>query len=900
MIDIVVEGKSLIIPEGTAIVMEQKNNLLNGGELGADIVWTFDVASDANADVFRGGVYVYCSGAKRFDAELRFGGVPVARGVLYMQTASKNRIGCGMIVNAIVQGWGEKRLCENDFGDDILIANSKETHQEGWLSFLEGTLEEDSVVKFMLFVSSGFVAGNDDFGCYVRDGRSVISGLENEDVAFESNSPQFRSYVNRLFVSDAGNIINAGNDDGQGLRIFNQEVGGTQAENGYAFCPALRLEWLVKRLFEAEGFSVIGNFFLDARVLNLYVQSLCCMDGDRSQYDYMSRIQIKTDSRLAYGDTVMGEHDVKFVDEFENAKSCLITHPLNAGVCRLSVAYEFPVLGIGSVTEETGMFTQSEEAYFLYIRPFSNDGTEHPLPDTVYTTNGSSLFGNLKTWDEIGVPSWVTPGEISIDVNGDAYIRNYTSAGVAQWNTTTAILNVKENEALVQLSNLHNTNLTREEIVDGVLKGAVECGMIVGSSLVPIVLTASVVKATVYSSTKTTRGNYPGTTDEIRWYVSGGRLTKMDSFEYVEDYSLQTLERPFNIFANRLHYADHVPDMSNGELMQELSKMFGLNVYVDSMQRCVEISYFKDIYESKSIDITPYVVDDRVEREDVVNKRYSVVFDTCKTQKELNVGNKMEDIACADELGVAKYYPNKTVFVKNENAYRRSTKVESEDSSEEEPGSSSVYYSWKSQYGNDASLKTGSVDVEEEDVKVGIKVPNMRIVDTAMSAEKYLQEITEGGISPLFDTEFDGKFQMVITQYRGRKTIAIKADDDGASRGIYSAQIEYANPTCYDERGNVVEGTWTLSARGENSVGEECLTDMYNMLSHNVPVRMVAYMPIDIALDVYRLNMPQRAAMKNQVRWLSYKSQRYMPTMVSYEFGSGDKVLVTIDAIRES
>lgn len=54
----------------------------------------------------------------------------------------------------------------------------------------------------------------------------------------------------------------------QGLRLFNSFSNTGDKINGYTFTPALRLDWVVRKVFASAGMEVIGDFLLNENVKN--------------------------------------------------------------------------------------------------------------------------------------------------------------------------------------------------------------------------------------------------------------------------------------------------------------------------------------------------------------------------------------------------------------------------------------------------------------------------------------------------------------------------------------------------------------------------------------------------------------------------------------------------------
>jgi len=908
MIEIFVEGRQMCIPEGTTITMEQSNNLLGGGDIGSDIVWTFDVPATDNAHVLDNAQYVYVNGARRYDAEMRHDGAPVARGSLYVQSAKEDSLGCGMTINEISKGWGSRYLKDNDYGEDTIIASTRNEHLQKWKEFLKGTLADDSDVKFMLFCASGFMKENEDFGSHVHaeidraSGTTLytsrLSGLENEDVLSTSNSPQFRSYVNRLFSDANGEVINLSDYYSQGARVGNTEI-STGKQNGYTFCPAMRATHVIAKMFEKDGYMVFGSFMNDARAKNIFIQSLRTMDGDVYQYEVEDWVRLGVSRRYTMeNDATISPNALQFygLDEavYNYVKVYAGEYLINT--VPLSFRYKMALTNdLNPNQQASGIFTKKEEAYII-VATVGNA----TIPSEVWRSGKDSAnCGAIKDANSLcGQQSGVDVNIVEIVSGTNNEVIVVYRVGIRQ-----TMIHTRLNVSDLGMSYMQITRTSGYEagnwMSDNCLSGAVSGGINVNGNV-----QSNVVFRLCRCSVSTFQGDrtsyYPGTTDSVNWHASSyGDIAMLTDITEVGGYVMRNTNRPFNIFSNKFSLNEHVPNMTNSDLLKTMINMFGLNLYVNSQTKEVELSYHKDIDGAMSIDITPYVLNKATERSANDPKRYEVVFGTCREQKDDE--NSLEAVLSRDGLPEAKYYPNRSIYVENENAYRKSTKIESSEDDEDQPASSSIYYSWKLQHGNDKKLEVGDEKDDVQEVKIDVNIPNMRVVDTSMTTPKYLQEITKNGISQMFDNSFDGEFDLVVTQYRGKRLLPLVRVDN--TETLFprkrEAYIEEANPTCYDEEGNVVEGYWNLSASGEHSVGEECLRGLYELKANNVPVRIEAIVPADVFRSIYALNMPQNRPIKKQTRWVLYRNQRYLPVNISYEFGNGDNVGVVIEAIRK-
>ena len=62
--------------------------------------------------------------------------------------------------------------------------------------------------------------------------------------------------------------------------------------------------------------------------------------------------------------------------------------------------------------------------------------------------------------------------------------------------------------------------------------------------------------------------------------------------------------------------------------------------------------------------------------------------------------------------------------------------------------------------------------------------------------------------------------------------------------------------------------------------------------------RFILRIPASLFFPIRQLLMPQTAIPSAQTRWILINSQRYLPSVITYEFSSADYIIVTIDCSR--
>jgi hypothetical protein len=192
-------------------------------------------------------------------------------------------------------------------------------------------------------------------------------------------------------------------------------------------------------------------------------------------------------------------------------------------------------------------------------------------------------------------------------------------------------------------------------------------------------------------------------------------------------------------------------------------------------------------------------------------------------------------------------------------------------------------------------LYAGAKAAEEtEEVSIEANVPNMKMVDEELdlTKRKYICELNMGGNSPLLDEDYTGEFDFILQQYHGHRLLALPG---GVT--TTSAYIEDANPTRFTsgDTGTINASLLDLSADGEGSIGQQWLQPLYQFLGNCERYRFTAYLPVWAFQKVYTLLKPQSGSPAQQTRWLYVRGNRYIPMKMSFEFGTSQYVIATIE-----
>lgn len=886
MITIKVGGQPLYIPKDTTLVLEQHNNSFDIDNITSDIIWTFDIPAKPNAASLDFAHFINISNFKRYQCEISFNGIVISNGFLFIQNVTNEEsISCGVILDGLNEEFGNRLLKENDYGPDVQISPltaTLEQHRQNWYNFLTGSLDANSIYKFFLFCCEKFYKQNKDYG-YHQNKWSTLDASHDETL--------WGKFINRLFTWKSPQtqmqeiVYNSADNNETGLKLFNTIGNVSDKLNGYAFSPALRLDWLVRNVFANAGYRVSGDFIIEDHIKQLYIQSMNAMDGDLMQFGLDEFLYLTGGATGANNVKTTHSLDVGIKEvSYEGFK---LGNTVTTFNFRLKADVDSLVTGTALTPDSSAPWTYQDEVFMLLVR--SRAQAERGVrPIYRCCKNSNAVIKDYVFGDRL-VTAGDWPQQLVVYDNNEIEYIDYF--GVL---TTGPAINVLDNLYGVQLTpSTGNTGASYpdpEQAVDIL-------GDYQAAAMQELDRNQDYIVELVKYRIKTVEhgvwdGDWDHVTAEMRWpYNRGGgyktmlvriqRYGELEEMEFVNTIAktdLANTNTMMNVFDTVLRWKQHVPNVTNGDFIKKICRFFGVSLYVNPYHKEVQLSFMNNIFKAGAIDITPYIT--ASERMAYEPKQYHIQAETVLGTSQPAEDFMLPDVVKHADLDTARTKRRMHVFVKNENAYNVATKDEKTNK-----------FVWETNAGNDHELVIGNDGDEQEEVTADIAVPNMKTIDI-YAREKYLCDIESEGNSKLIDDDYTGDFDMILQQYHGRRYINITGNDYG------SFYIEDANPTCYDQNGNANDNYLTLAATGKNSVGEKWLRKSYEFQAARENYRFTAELPVDVFWQLYNMQMPQTATGDDEKRWIVVQHRRYIPMKVSYEFSYKDKVKATIECAR--
>ena len=611
MIEIRIEGQPLYIAKNTGLQLEVQNSAFSVNKIEGDIVFTFDVPATENDLIFGQARFVYVQRCKKYACTVSIGGVEIAFGDLYIQKATHTSYSCGLVINPFPTDFAEKKLSQNDYGNDYIISTDIGSHKQGWLATLAKSLKEDSIFKFPLFIDTVFYgSANKDFGWFLLSSDPTPPNAQSGFQASLNTNDKVgldRCYINRLFTTDMNNAIEEITDN-RGIRIFNNNA--VNNPNSFAFAPAIKLLWILENVIKNGGYQMIGNFKDENCIKKIYSQSLRALDGLLSQTETTN--SAKATATFSPSGTFDDDNSYDYyIMPFEvNDKQYYYFKPSTTQNHQITVSIR-TYLPANLLT--------------TYTKP--ND-----IPSAKYTE--TVIFFIISSYADF--PTWFAWGE-----GYDTGLGYPNNGHFSYFNSFYKIY--FPNQFASQIGYTGAGFYTLDFSFSQRLSANDNYMFFFG-------------KATVRTS------DYLNAT-----------ITKFENIEITGE--IETFYKVCNVFANKIKFAEHVPALTNSDFISNICNAFGLSMFIDSAKGQIELSFFKEILQyAQAIDLSPYLLNKKTYIEKYDPKKYRYKIDAISSE-DIDETKILPSVKTASRLPDAFKNYGKICFVENENRYRMAVRV---------------------------------------------------------------------------------------------------------------------------------------------------------------------------------------------------------------------------------
>jgi hypothetical protein len=338
---------------------------------------------------------------------------------------------------------------------------------------------------------------------------------------------------------------------------------------------------------------------------------------------------------------------------------------------------------------------------------------------------------------------------------------------------------------------------------------------------------------------------------------------------------------PWNIFTPSIPLADHCPNMTNGSLIINMIKLFGLTFYMDMQTKTIEMGFIKSIPLSKSVDLSNFVLSNEIsiENEEKRGVTYKLgTFDTIEIPKDL----WYREVNLWSDLPVDIKYVGQKALVKRYNAIYKCM----ETGSNAQAGT----IVWVKEGGNGLSIDAGDHDDEAtiEALEPNVIIPTIFLTDQLVVWEEQypipiVPKIEVPAISTLYYTGTT-TFDMILTYYHGEFHVAY-----GEENFKCSACYPTVPYSAVDE--HTTNDPINLKTTGAESLGEDFIEPAAELLQHYEEITYQFTFPVLKTLEVINLLRPQGKQPKEQTRWVLIDNVKMLPIDMTFEFTKGREMI---------
>lgn len=343
-----------------------------------------------------------------------------------------------------------------------------------------------------------------------------------------------------------------------------------------------------------------------------------------------------------------------------------------------------------------------------------------------------------------------------------------------------------------------------------------------------------------------------------------------------------SMDSDLNIYARSFVKSEYLPDVKVGEFVKTLKNSLGLMLFTDSQSKKVEISTVKDLISAGSVDLSEYVLVRESSREVNEESGYKFAFDKIGTDDDedgddVSVGDMIGDVDDVCDLPSAEENIGKVCYVKSRNAYY-TTEWDVLDSGE----SSAV---WVEKKGARRWLKVGDGSTEVSPAAAVPGITGYLSLHRGNGSSVMIPDIDQEIESDMFGTEKGEK--IVLLMYRGHKTF--RSD----------AHIQHIQTYGFEDMCPFSSDGLQLTSTGDDSVGEEYVKPLLEMISKDDTFSYKFLLPINKVLELMKLLKPQEAAASDQVRFVMVNNLRILPKKITFQLdNNGGKYLCEVVGVR--
>lgn len=254
------------------MTVELNNALFASPDIEGDISFSFTLPVNGNERALDFAHLPQTGKLKKLPCQVYCNGGFNWSGQLVLQKCDRENITAALVINPYPEGFGKSKLTELH-DDDVVISQSRESHNQAWEDFLVASLNNQDV-KFAPFLNEeGYGSENEDYGYWNRiSRRKIVNALffDPDRTLINATGSLFSKAHNERFELDDG-------DDSVHIEM-----------NQLAFCPQIRIARILETWCRNASYKFVNHLCEDFN--GTYLQSMKSLDGTMAQYETISTV----------------------------------------------------------------------------------------------------------------------------------------------------------------------------------------------------------------------------------------------------------------------------------------------------------------------------------------------------------------------------------------------------------------------------------------------------------------------------------------------------------------------------------------------------------------------------------------------------------------------------------
>jgi hypothetical protein len=854
MIKIYVEGQELVISRGTTMTVELNNTLFANPDVEGDVSFTFSIPLEGNERLLGFPNMPQCGGARKMPCTVYCNGSLSWNGNLVVQKASSNTLSAALVINPYPDGFGKRSLNDNE--DDIIeISSSLQAHDTAWKQFLAASVNNQDVKFAPFYNDDGYGSDNDSWGFWRgHERRKVVNELFFDDNGnlIASDTTPFSKAHNGVFELAKDDSTAA--ESGENGRMEYTET------NQLAFTPQIRVAKVFEIWCRNAGYSFTNHLGDDLN--KTFMQSQKSLDGTKAQYDIGEKLLDCVTDGMMYESTTIPDRVAWFykLNAFEGNEFILedggTIQPLSEGWYELTLTCLWTQR---QLHEQLKLDSFDETTFGWIIEKFNSNIREFGYKVAIY-----------KDFENFG----------SIHENSDnilMYETLYSYKDIGNKRTHNPELQLK----------IHYTSLMIEQGI----------------------------RVVAFRREKDGIYGYKLKTKNIPMKIS---LRKISADEH---------QHGFNIFRRQFRITETLPDITNSAFIKTMIETFGMCYFISGKEKKVEIVPYTMLRNSGSIDLTEWELTRETEVQTPEETLQTFRLTPLKDDG-YNENLRIADTVTNELPDPYENHEHLTLLVKTNTLYLATLQEHAEKNWVE---------AWEEYCGNPDRLETGSGD--ENNREPNVRIPHQRFAETSSEeaamaniyatakmiyeiyikrgyekaiatqmAEDYLTVMREATIqhTPEYDSATREKPQLMVADF----TISSDLYNTGEKpsdiiltqyRGLRKREyFKYEGGYVWNEvMLPVWNGEFSLTAKGENSLGEKYVKPVLELANHKT-ITYKLRLPANMMQPVENLLRPSELPPERQTRFIVIRNVKTVPKKITFQIDNDrdDTVLCQIEAVK--